>query len=400
MKRSLHTLIVLLVSALMLTSFGGQTAYTQTPLLPAPIILTMGNARDVQAGKGTDIWQLSTLNGPFKQRSTWNYNTDPAVVSPDGQWFAYRSVAQVAVTATREGRFPRGVGEQIPYTIWIVSMDDTVEKRVGEQPANAVLADVTGRPDYFITRSNPVWSPSGDRLAWIESTVSGSLTIDTETRLVVYDLNRGRQTILSRQIALGAGYEGMIYPQLIWGDFFIAVDQRQFQGGGGAGVEFAQIHFFSPENGALIASTPQLQDVGDFTWLRAPFIRNSTRQLLFIPSVSQAFDPQSGQEVTLSGLPELYSPNFPDGYSWRMDVNKNWVEVAPNGATRSIPGLSGMNGFSMAAFGVSPDGQGLVYLRLDKVNILYAGRPYTLTPNGTPYSVSWGPLEWRESRVR
>lgn len=388
----------LIVCALMLVSVAHTTVSAHTPELPAPIIMLMGNSTDPTLDKGYDIWQLSELDKPFKQRTTWNYNNDPAFVSPDGKWIAYRSIAQVGVTAIKEKRYPRGIGEQTPCTVWLVSMDDKINKRVGEQPADAVLADANGRPDFFITRSNPAWSPDSSKLAWIESTVKGDLTVKTETRLVSYDLASGKQTVLSKKIALSPGYEGIVFPRLIWGDFFIAVDQRFFEGSGGGGIEKAQIHFYSPENGALIASTPQLQDIAEFTWIRAPFIKNSTRQLLLIMSSFKAYDPQTGQEVALSGLPELYSVNAPKGYVWRLDPAKQtWVEIAPDGTRRPIDMLKGMTSFLMQSISVSPDGRGIVFLRESKVRILYDGETFVQTPPGSVLSAAWGPTEWRES---
>lgn len=391
----------LIACALMLVFVSQNAARAQTPDLPAPIIMTMGNSKDSLQDKGTDIWQLAGIGQPFKQRTTWNYNNDPAFVSPDGKWFAYRSIAQVGVTAIKAKRFPRGIGEQIPFTIWLVSMDDQINKRVGEQPADAVLANASNKPDYFITRSNPAWSPDSTKLAWIESTVKGTLTDKIETRLVTYDLASGKQTVLSKKIPLSPGYEGIVFPHLIWGDFFIAVDQRSFEGSGGAGIEATVINFFSPENGALIASTPRMQDIAEFTWIRAPFVKNSTRQLLLILSSFKAYDPQTGQEVALSGKPELYSPNAPKGYAWRIDPQKQtWVEVAPDGSTRAINALKGMSSFLMQSFSVAPDGKGLVYLRVDKVNILYEGQDYIQTPPGRVFSAAWGPTEWRESSAQ
>jgi hypothetical protein len=80
-----------------------------------------------------DLWAWDGVQ--IERRTTWTQNFPP-VISPNGAWIAYKSVAKVAIDAIAAFGHPGGGGE-LPATIWLLNVATNDAIRIGDQPLNA-----------------------------------------------------------------------------------------------------------------------------------------------------------------------------------------------------------------------------------------------------------------------
>src|SRR5690554_5869672 len=162
-----------------------------------------------------DIWSWSPATGTIRQLTTWGYNERP-VLSPDGQRFAYVSLAQITVNALAAGK---PVFDIAPSNIWLWDIGTGQATRLADQPPGATYQPDDGSPGNFIVRGTPVWSPTMDRLAWAEYVVPSN-----EYRLVAYRFATGETQVLVPELPLpfaDAGFFPMA--ELEWSSTGIAL---------------------------------------------------------------------------------------------------------------------------------------------------------------------------------
>lgn len=146
-------------------------------------------------GSTGDIFAYSPVG--LKNLTSYGYNARP-VLSPDGKYIAYGSIAQVYLD--------EGGRSGAPSTnIWLMDTATGNAQRIADQPAdNRATGDNRVRP--FIARSDPVWSPDSSTIAWLEdSEGTQDAEEDDNDHLMLYSLASGKTTEIYKQPIYAAG---------------------------------------------------------------------------------------------------------------------------------------------------------------------------------------------------
>lgn len=154
--------------------------------------------------KAGDLWEWT--GGPtLRQKTQWGYNNQ-LVLSPLNNEVAYSSLPQIVIDYL-ESRQGGGDGA-IPSNLWVITTASTDEAyRIADQPADAAYSN-PNTPDNILYRANPIWSPDGTQIAWVET----DSLVSTTYRLMVYD--KTSQTVrtlasdLPQQMGLGFYFGG------------------------------------------------------------------------------------------------------------------------------------------------------------------------------------------------
>ncbi len=155
----------------------------------APLYLELGD------GATGDIFSYTSAG--FKNLTGYGYNAQP-VLSPDGKYIAYGSYAKEYL---QEG----GRSGAPSTNIWLMETTNGNARRIAEQPPdNRAAGDTRVRP--FAARTDPVWSPDGQSLAWLED-VEGTHTTeeDQNDHLFVYSLAAKKSVEIYKQPIFAAG---------------------------------------------------------------------------------------------------------------------------------------------------------------------------------------------------
>ncbi|HRE47048.1 MAG TPA: hypothetical protein PLD47_04925 [Aggregatilineales bacterium] len=335
----------------------------------------------------------------LRQRSTWGYNRNP-ILSPDGQWVTYLSVAALGVSAIREGRFPRGMGEVDPVNIWVISNTSPDEVRTATQPADGVLADPNGLSDNIITRSAPAWSPDASQLAWVEWGF-GSNDPSNQVKLVVYDMTKREGTPVTVLVDTPIGYEGYILPQVRWGETGIAVLVTQIEYNQAAQnfTDRRIITVYSPEGSVISSSTvlntAQLPFDYDFIWVDGV-------EHLFTIGTEVLIDPRTGVQSELVGDPYYVSAVSADtqlgayiagddARTFGVNTQKGYIPLAATGVGAVYSVYSRIS----ERVAIAPDGKHLVYVT-DQGEAWISGMALNqkIPTTGMVTGVVWGPMRW------
>lgn len=373
-----HGIVVLLIVGLCIVP-GLNTVRAQ--LAPGPIIMTTDG----------DLWAWNGAALPLTQLTSWGLNGGP-VLSPDGTRVAYTSTSSIFVEWAQR-QTGGGGGYYVPENIWMLDIPSGHTFRIADQPADAVW-DGPNNPGRYIMRSKPVWSPDGQRLAWVElpvDMIASTTDQPTDTaQLVIHDLVSGTDEILAsfpflHSDALRADFD------VQWGRPGIAVksttgslisewDLRIFDL---AGNTITQIHEKSNYHGAFgavwIRDADYLVDARslDGTWLNG----------------------RTGEYEPMSGFPEMYSLSAPDGASLYLS-GETWHLALPGQAPIDL-------GQSVQPCGIARDGQAVVYWRWEPnsptgypsvVIVQYPDRQVEIGRYQNAPGVVWGPVGWRVRR--
>jgi hypothetical protein len=241
-----------------------------------------------------DLWAYDRGANTLTQLTRWGYN-QPPVMSPNGRYAAYTSVAEIAINAVRQ--FPDS--QAAPASnVWIWDLQSGASARVGEQPPGASYG--TGPNDMYALRGNPVWSPDGGFLAWLETTVGPSLY---RLELVIYDVANSRTK--TRTEVQVAGQPAALGPK--WGAAGLAV-----RAASAPNVEGDSFLFYdnngSPRGTAQIPSDGQA--VFDFTW--AMLVSSEYLGVSYTNGAWKLINPVNFQVLAAPGLAELYSKTAPN----------------------------------------------------------------------------------------
>ena len=338
-----------------------------------PIILLLTN------GKGSvgDIYTWNTASQSLKQLTSWGYNFAPHI-SPDGKWLAYRSVSQEAVSAITQGQ---AMNAESLANIWLLDPYTEEALQIAKQPQNA-----TYKSGNLISRQEPVWSPDGTSVAWVER--------DThDERVAIYTLSSKSTITFPLNLPPGC-CEGASHT-LYFGRAGIAITNQE-----GTPTTTSEVIYVFNTPGQQLAKIA----LGGNFGMQYGWITDGNNHEYFggdMNGVLTVADPLGNpQLVALQGYPEMYNPNAPEGLTaYPVKIPSQWA------ITRHGQKLAEINDIWDASdISIAPDGQGIVYqLNAEGANTpggnVYAylanGQTIPITPPSRVLAVTWGATAWR-----
>ncbi len=331
-----------------------------------------------------DLWVWTPDEEAFQQLTFWGYNHEP-VISPDGNWVAYNSEAEITVDAIqRSGGIGGGA---TPSNIWLMELATGEAFRVIDQPPDASLF-IPGVPDKGVARSTPTWSPDGTMLAWTELTYP-----EGENRLGVYDLARGETRVMDLDIPEQYGVPTPL--EVEWGGG-IAVRTVTYDVATEAVNE--AIRVYDP-SGALLSDT-DLQATDDAFSIEFLWIADDGKDyvgVLYNTGRWMLIDPLTGATQLMNGAPALSSrTQSRDGVSATFMVGADgydWSVIYPDGR------IEALGTFYIWQIFISPGGGEILLLDYPDSGVVSLWRDGQLTTlQGDPFNLvngaSWAPMAW------
>ncbi len=373
-------LILLMIAVLC----GAQGAMLRAAPANAPLILLIGP----MAGAG-DLWAWTAPDKPLTQMTTWGYN-EPPVISPDGSHVAYASYATFVVNDIKAHGGRSGIP---PANIWVLDIATNQAVRAADQPPDATFGE-NGKPEKFILRPQPAWSPDSKAIAWGE--IVGSKSNPDGTfggyieQLVVYDLAQNSQRVIVHDLP---GYQGLTDGTAV--DWSTAGLMFLTPVGPGSAQDAQDTVYIYDASGKLQARI--LLGTHDATYGPAAWVTDGGKGYVYLstPTEESLLDPTNGQKSPLSGSLELYGTLAPDGislYMTRSGDSTTWHAAMPGNAVIDLGTLDEMT--------IAPDGQQIAYVQAGKVYVYRDGQstPIEIGQNMVVGGWAWGPTAFRIRR--
>lgn len=352
----------------------------ETPL----IILMEGN-----------LWIWEEMPARFDQLTTNGYNRQ-LVISPDGSRIAYAAIAEIGVAAleSRQGQ----IGDAaLPLDIWVLDLGSEQTARIAAQPAEASFL-VEGKPDSYITRSAPTWSPDGGMLAWMEYNPTS-----VDRQLVVYDLATNSARTLVPRLPEQAGVAAITQPR--WGSGGIAVQLTVLD----AATNLFQEAFLVYDAGGAVKIDARHKSGEGGSVLDVLWAKGDAQDYIAAPLSSGAallIDPVTGAIQTLSQPLEQYSLAstgasaalyFRQKFDQQAGLTFDWWYAAPTGESWQLPYHGGLSQVALSA-----SSQTVAYVGEEGIYIWRGGQSGkiagTETAGADPFAgVAWGATAWRIS---
>jgi hypothetical protein len=177
------------------------------------VMMRYDPAREEFQGYG-DLYSWQPGETLLFRETTYGYNDRP-ILSPDGTKLVYLSLPQEFVSGNVDMTMWNG---PYPTNIWLMDLttapgDADRFTRIADQETGLPL-DADERT--WQRRSQPVWSPDGSQLAWVELDM---INTAFSGRVMIYDTRSGRTEIAASGVSLGyadAGHWNI--PNLVgWG---------------------------------------------------------------------------------------------------------------------------------------------------------------------------------------
>jgi hypothetical protein len=340
----------------------------------APVILLLTS----QKGSLGDIYTWNIASQSLKQLTAWGYNFAPRV-SPDGKWLVYRSMSQAAVSAMTQ---EQAMNVNTLANIWLLNPYTEEAIRIADQPQNATFAS-----GDLISRQEPVWSPDGTSIAWIESDVHGK-------RVAIYTLSSKSTTTFLLNLPPGC-CEGAT-PTLYFGRSGIAITNQE-----GTPTHTDEVIYVFDTLGQQLAKIAPSEN---FSIHAMGWITDGNNEYLGghdMNGVLTVVDALGNtQLITPQGYPEMYNPNAPDGLSaYSVKYPNQWALTNQEQKFAEINDIWAASDISIA-----PDGQGIVYQqKVEGANVpggkvfayLINGQTIPIIPQLRVLAVTWGATAWR-----
>lgn len=377
-KLSLLTLLVFLFTLLIMPSLSVR-ATEETPALLV--------SQAWREGGHSDLWWWADEQAVEFDGCQGDVVESAMQLSPTQPMVAYLATAQIWIDRDWEGS-----GADFPNDILLCDLNTGEITRIASQPETATVNE--GEQWYYVSHSEPTWSPDGTRVAWSEYISDTGLL-----RLMAYNLATGEtETLVNDLNPQGFGDISMIR-RVFWSDVGIGVEN------------FTGFEVYNDVTGELLNTLifPK------YSLFQFWITYQSKTYIAYYDATAVWYliDPLTGDDQLMPGLPELYNPANPDGLVVRYDVHIDppYNEITPPfprprwsvvDGSNVVPleGDNGMQPFNHRV-AISPDGQSVVYVTEDQLWLWKAGE--TQSAKGmedfvldSPYiSLVWTPLAWR-----
>ncbi|HRF96926.1 MAG TPA: hypothetical protein PLZ51_17080, partial [Aggregatilineales bacterium] len=329
------------------------------------------------------------------QLTTWAYNFKP-VMSPNGDWVAYKSWATITVEAINANA-PMNPTEP-PGNIWLIDPFTGDAIRIADQPADAVFG--TASNDRFVARSNPVWSPDGLEVAWTEFILP-----EYVSQLVVYNI--ASQTTRIAINGLPIGYEQSGPVDVIWGNLGIVYPTTNYN----SGTELFEdtYYVYDPNGGGGFNSftiTDQYEvNHGMFWFTGTEFINGMDNGVALITgsNLPKLVNPVTGTTNDFMGILVGYSAwqSLTQGnyvsfsqYNVNNDYGLIWSSQSSDGRFLGDIGTSISYFDTFSKMAISPDGLSVAYIADDGSVLVWQNGITVQLPVSNVEAVVWSPVLW------
>jgi hypothetical protein len=376
-----HNTCILLFAILLLTISGVTQAQTNDN---APLFMLINDR----------LWSW-TIESDSPQPVTDRGSIFDLSLSPDGTRLAYMGFADLTIDALeRTGGIGGGA---LPTDIWVLDIAGSDITHVAQQPPDASFF-TDGVPDKAVSRSNPVWSPDGTRLAWTEQTYP-----DFVDQLVVYDFTSSSARIVASGLPPQAGVPAPI--EFLWGMSGFVLRSTSMD----AQANFSDSFLVYGAEGNLVSTIP----VGSSEQFMIDYFLIEQDGQEFIAVLYNNYlwdriDPLTGSIQPLTGAPEMYAVRAPDtslSLALLLDANGELILRAlyPDG-TQAVEFYAGL--FAEERITLSPAGDIVAFSDYlpessryeDVIHVWRDGQGANVpdvAANQIVSQVVWGPTAWR-----
>jgi len=343
-----------------------------------------------------DLWAWD--GQALQRRTNWGYNKEP-IISPLGNQFAYKSTATIAVEVIkRSGGLGGG---DLPANIWVMDIASTNATRIADQPPDASLM-TPNKPDKYIVRSRPVWSPDGKSLAWTEL-IQENNDPEGRMRLVTYNFEKKATYFIVPE--LPPQYGVPVALDVAWGASGIALASASegLDANGFASPDLSILVFRT--NGKQLSSA-KIGLLAEFAWITdagkdyIAVLANGTTDKPNDPQWLMV-EPKTGKIVTMPGVPEMYSLTNPNGVSLfpaSLGASPEWQIAAPGKPIAKLGNIDDVYVFP-TVLSIAPDGKQVAYVKQGQAYV-YTDGQVVKVGTGDVSALTWGPTAWRVRRQK